>query len=539
MSPEGPAADRVRAARRDLDMVVRLEGIMHELTSLRGSALGFDFAKRDAEYAAAFRAYGIDVEALSPAEAATLVAERDVWPQLAVALDAWAEARRYARLGRDRSWKNLLEVAALADPDPWRVRVRDALRRRDRAGLLKAAEEIPVDGVSPITLGLLGRALNDAATPAQAEALFRRAQRRYPGSFWLNYDLAMALLWQKPARTAEAVRFLSVALSLRPDSLPARAQLGRALLTLGRPDEAQAEFAEAVRAHPDSPDPWLLRGRTYHDLRRLDEALADFTRALELAPGRAEAWCRRGNVHCDAGRYTLAVADHTRAVELDPRNPGPRTCRGLARGKLDQWDQAYADHCRAIELAPDYSSGWNNRSIALKHLGRHAEAVADATKAIELDPVSVVAYMNRGSAYMQLKQYDKAAADYTRATELEPTFARAWRNRAECHEELRQYDQALSERTRVVELEPRNAAGLNALASLLATCPVEKLRNPARAVELAKRAVELAPAEANYWNTLGVAHLRAGAWGAGQEALARAVRLRLSGPGVSSQTRPP
>jgi Flp pilus assembly protein TadD len=31
-------------------------------------------------------------------------------------------------------------------------------------------------------------------------------------------------------------------------------------------------------------------------------------------------------------------------------------------------------------------------------------------------------------------------------------------------------------------------------------------------VELAKRAVELAPQQSSYWNTLGVAHYRAGNW---------------------------
>jgi tetratricopeptide (TPR) repeat protein len=50
----------------------------------------------------------------------------------------------------------------------------------------------------------------------------------------------------------------------------------------------------------------------------------------------------------------------------------------------------------------------------------------------------------------------------------------------------------------------------NDLAWELATCAEPKLRDPAQAVTLARRAVELAPNAGGYWRTLGVAHYRAG-----------------------------
>ena len=119
--------ERVRDARRDFDMVLRLEGIMHALTALESNPLKFDFAKHDAEHAAAFRKYGIDVEELEPVEAADLIAGRDIRIQLALALDAWDEARRFARGLRGKSWERLLAVASAADPDPWaRSRTRGA-----------------------------------------------------------------------------------------------------------------------------------------------------------------------------------------------------------------------------------------------------------------------------------------------------------------------------------------------------------------------------------------------------------------------------
>jgi hypothetical protein len=60
-----------------------------------------------------------------------------------------------------------------------------------------------------------------------------------------------------------------------------------------------------------------------------------------------------------------------------------------------------------------------------------------------------------------------------------------------------------------VQLDPENVQAHNQLAWLLVTGP-EDLRDPAAAVRLGRRTVQLAPQEAAYWNTLGVALYRDG-----------------------------
>ncbi len=91
-----------------------------------------DWSATDAAYAAAFREAGIDVAALPPAEAGARINARPaaVAVVLASALDDWAVVRRDKR--RDRPGADRLSQAArVADPDPWRNRLRDAL---DAAG---------------------------------------------------------------------------------------------------------------------------------------------------------------------------------------------------------------------------------------------------------------------------------------------------------------------------------------------------------------------------------------------------------------------
>jgi tetratricopeptide (TPR) repeat protein len=70
---------------------------------------------------------------------------------------------------------------------------------------------------------------------------------------------------------------------------------------------------------------------------------------------------------------------------------------------------------------------------------------------------------------------------------------------------------------------------LNNLAWLLATAPDPAVFDPARAASWAAMAVERAPDCLIYWNTLGVAHYRAGHWREAIEALGRSAELGSGG----------
>ena len=76
---------------------------------------------------------------------------------------------------------------------------------------------------------------------------------------------------------------------------------------------------------------------------------------------------------------------------------------------------------------------------------------------------------------------------------------------------------------------PKNRRmALDALARLLATHPDPRARDPRRAVELARKAVEGEPTNPSYWVTLGMARYRAGAVPEALAALGRARQIRPS-----------
>jgi tetratricopeptide (TPR) repeat protein len=230
-----------------------------------------------------------------------------------------------------------------------------------------------------------------------------------------------------------------------------------------------------------------------------------------------------------AGQLNKAIADHSKAIELDTKFARAWANRGVAFADLRQWNKAIGDYSKAIDLDPKLMLAWYNRGIAHANLGQWSKAIVDYTKAVELDPKHSPAWDNRGLAHADSGQLNEAIADHSKAVELDRKYTAAWINRGLAHELLGQWDKAIADLSKGIELEPNDHQWYNYLAKLLATRADPKFRDQRRAVELAKKAVELVPKKGAYWNTLGEAHYRAADWQAARAALEKSVELRKGG----------
>jgi Flp pilus assembly protein TadD len=84
---------------------------------------------------------------------------------------------------------------------------------------------------------------------------------------------------------------------------------------------------------------------------------------------------------------------------------------------------------------------------------------------------------------------------------------------------------ALAEYRKSLHEHPDNVDALNNLAILLADRLDLPSRDPARAVDLANRVVELQPKDWRRWRTLGIVRYRAGEWKGAVSALEKAQQL--------------
>src|SRR5262249_145691 len=142
-----------------------------------------------------------------------------------------------------------------ADSDAWRNKARQAWEQP--ATLEALVKDIDVRQHSPSFLLILTQAL-PFKSPSRLD-LARRVQFPYPGEFWANHELAYTL--HRAGKNAEAIRYYTAALSLRPDN----------------------------------PGVLLNRASALRDVGELDAAIADLGRAIALAPTYAAAHKNLGN----------------------------------------------------------------------------------------------------------------------------------------------------------------------------------------------------------------------------------------------------
>jgi tetratricopeptide (TPR) repeat protein len=340
-------------------------------------------------------------------------------------------------------------------------------------------------------------------------------------------------------------------------------QRASANIQAGKWDEAIADLTKAIDVDPKYARAWNNRGYVYNALHQFDKAISDLNKAIELDPKSALAWNNRGNAYFQLQQYDKAIADYTKAIDVDPKYARAWNNRGLTYDRLQQYDKAIGDYTRAIELDPKNAWSWCERGTAYIGLQQYDKALNDLNKAIELDPKNARAHYNLGNALGNQGKLDEAITCWRKAIDLAPKFALAHRNLGAALFHQGKLDEAIAANRKAMELDPKDAEahmnlgvilqrkgllneavaaykeairikpdhpdGYNSAAWLLATAADSKLRNPAEAVKLARRAVELAPKDGSHWNTLGVAHYRAGNWKDVLAALEKSMDLRQGG----------
>jgi tetratricopeptide (TPR) repeat protein len=441
--------------------------------------------------------------------------------------------RAWAYLQLRRSAEGLADSSRAIELDPndkyaWNNRgyAHSILGQQERA-LADYSRAIELDPKYAISWANRGSVYSILGQHEKAQADCSRAieldSRHAPA--WYTRGVAYDGLGQSDKAVADHSR----AIELKPKDMRPWIGRGIAYLHLGQPDTALADHSKAIELDPKDAEAWNARGIAYLDLRQHAKAVADFSKAIELNPKNARPWTNRGSAYRHLGQPDKALADDSKAIELDPNYAPWWVNRGILYSHLRQYDKAVADSSRAIELDPKLVRAWTNRGLAYYQLGQPDKAVADLSRAIELDPKYAAAWVTRGNVYCDcLGQPDKAVADYSRAIELDPKLVPAWLNRGNAYGKLGQYDKAIADYETAIKLAPTDARAHNALAWLLATCPDPKLRDPKRAVENGKKAVQLAPRDGNNWGTLGAAHYRAGQW---KEAIAALDESRSLKPG--------
>jgi serine/threonine protein kinase/tetratricopeptide (TPR) repeat protein len=408
------------------------------------------------DYRRAFDEYGLRANVMTTEAGADLVRRRPraVRNIIVAALDHWHILARY-RGAAEARW--LEQVLSTADPDPWRQSVRAARRRNDRAALSELAREVDVAVQPPEALFVLEVGLSQRGAKDAVISLLTRAQETFPGDFWINHDLGMALRDCQPPQHAEAIRFLTAATALRPESPGARLNLGNAHLDAGRLDEALAAFRKAVRLKPEYAMAHNNIGVTLTRMGRQEEAITEYRRAIELNPSHFLAHVNLAKSLAEVSRFEEAIPVVRRIVELKPDFVEGHFRLGVALARTGRPDEALAAYRRTIELKPDFAEAHCNVGKILCNQRRLDEAITAQRKAIELKPELAMAHYDLALALAHKDSLDEALAAARRAIELKPDWAEALGDLGVIFWKKHQLDEAAAALSKAIELAPNFA----------------------------------------------------------------------------------
>lgn len=161
--------------------------------------------------------------------------------------------------------------------------------------------------------------------------------------------------------------------------------LGVILHELGRFDEAELSYREAIALKSDYANAYGNLGVTLYDLGRLEEAEAIYREAITLQSNYPNAYNNLGNTLKDRGKLVEAMASYS----------------------------------QAIALKSDYAQAHSNLGNILKELGQLGDAEASYNLAIDADPSFSDARYNLGVLLFDKKHYRMAAKQFELLDDLQ------------------------------------------------------------------------------------------------------------------------
>jgi serine/threonine protein kinase/tetratricopeptide (TPR) repeat protein len=366
---------RALSRRDDLAIVIRLDEIRMGLAPSLETKI--DSVGTDRLYSESFRSYGLDPDALTPAEVARRMPSGAVRAELIAGLDVWAWVRR--RADNLSGSSRLLDAIKAVEPESWKSNVlftgiaEKTLREFRASGSL--------DRVHPSLLVLLVEQLE----PQEAVAFLRDAQQRHPNDFWLNYELGQQLLRSRARQADEAVGYFRAALALRPDSAKAQVRLGAQLSDMGRWDEAIPALDRAIRLNPGYALAHNCRGITLAASGKPTEAIAAFREAIRLNPTYTSAHCHLARILLTNGSADEALAVIREANRIAPNDSDVLHALGMILERKGDVDGAEAAYRRSLELKPASAETLNSLGAILCDARHDYDGAIDAfARALDL-----------------------------------------------------------------------------------------------------------------------------------------------------------
>jgi protein O-mannosyl-transferase len=238
----------------------------------------------------------------------------------------------------------------------------------------------------------------------------------------------------------------------------AELNLGAALVSQGRLQEAVAHYRDVLRRSPDLAEAHVNLGATMAAMGNLEQAIDHYQQALEIMPDAAEAHNNLGAALMTKGELDRAATHLAEALRIKPGYAEAQLNLGKVLARQGRVDDAVAHYFEALRIRSDYPEAQAHLGVALVAQGKFEEAKRHFSLALQMNPADAFALYQLGLVCYR-EGLDQEAVAHLRE---------------------------------VLRLKPEWPDALNTLAWILATQEDPQDRDIEESVRLAQRARELA-----------------------------------------------
>lgn len=239
----------------------------------------------------------------------------------------------------------------------------------------------------------------------------------------------MLCLWKMCLNRGISLRSFILAIGLAVGVLAGLAALTWNQVKVWR--DSETLWRHALRVGEESSFAYNNLGFALISRGKIQEAVGHFRQALRINPAFAGAQSNLGFALARLGRFDEAIEHYREALRINPGHASAHTNMGVALASLGRLDEAMVHYREALRTNPISSTTHNNLGVALASRGPLGGAMEHFREAIRINPRYAAAYNNLGFALLIQGNLEKAITHFRQALQIQPEFT-------EAHENLRQ-----------------------------------------------------------------------------------------------------
>jgi tetratricopeptide (TPR) repeat protein len=282
------------------------------------------------------------------------------------------------------------------------------------------------------------QALERAARPAEAEAIYRRLVTQDPASHAAWH--ALGVLAAGKQQLEAAADMLKAAVSLDKQNAMYQRNFGEVCRRLGRLDDAIYAGRQACKYAPDNADAQYNLALAFGDKQDAEQSTKHYRKALSLNPMHAQAWNNLGTVLERQQDLNGAEEAYQQAVRMNATNAEAQHNLGMVYLKQDKIARARSCFHAALAAQPDFQPA----RIRLEQINQNRPA-----SEIEAEKLHA-----QGGGQYREDDFTAAENSYRQALALHPTFSEAWNSLGFVLQDMGKLQEALTCFEKSVELNP-------------------------------------------------------------------------------------